>query len=117
MSVENELEEEFFRVEGRPVGSAACEYVYSLMRTPNGLPITAKDRATLWYIAYSVRDGIARISLASVASHIDCGVWETRTLLFHLVDCGLLTLLSNMSLEESDVHAYVFPELRKAITG
>ena len=114
----NELEEEFFRVEGRPVGSAACEYVFALQKLPNGCQVTAKHRAALWFLAYSVRDGVARVQVASVAAHVDVSVWEARALLFHMVSAGVLELTDETrSLEEDDVHSYVFPELRKATQG
>jgi hypothetical protein len=110
--MQNELEEEFYRVEGRPASPAAYEYVQALQRTPDGDRISATARATLWYLAYWTRDGVARISVANLAAHLDCSVWETRGTLQHLVmHCVVELLPETRSLEDSDVHAYKFVEL------
>lgn len=111
----NELEEEFFRVEGRPTGSPACEYVFSLMRTPDGGPIGARERAALWYIAYSVRDGIAQISISNLADHLFCDAAWMKDVLRYLMDHGVLALVPESGpLDAEDICSLVFVELQKA---
>lgn len=108
----NELEEEFFRVEGRSMGGRACDYVIGLTGSPDGDRISAEERAALWYIAYWSMDGVSRPSVAAISTHIDRGIRDTRKILASLVDKGILrSLLDPQDWRQNDEHAYEFVEL------
>lgn len=87
------LEEEFFRVEGRPepCASRACAYVARLEVTPTGEHVSAAERAALWYLAWWAMETRARFSFDALAMHLDCYVEEARRLLASLIRKGVLT--------------------------
>lgn len=108
----NELEEEFFRVEGRSMGGRACEYVISLAQAPDGDRITTEERAALWYIAYWSMDGVANMSIGALSAHIDRGIRETRRIISGLIDKGILqTPMNPLDWRQDDAHVYEFVQL------
>jgi hypothetical protein len=109
------LEEEFFNVEGRPQpgGNRACAYVSTLEAAPSRDPITAEERAALWYLAYWSRDGVAYPSIAALAMHLDMFSSGARRVLRSLVDKGVLRWRIEAARgAEADMQAYEFVELR-----
>jgi hypothetical protein len=118
-AMSNALEEEFFAVEGRPQpgGNAACAYVAALEAAPNGDSISAEERAALWYLAFWSVDGVTHPSLGALGMHLDLSSRATRTVLFFLVQKGILrwriySADPSTDPRDSDVYAYEFVELR-----
>jgi hypothetical protein len=114
----NALEEEFFRVEGRALGSRACEYVIALEKAPDGDRITAEERAALWYIAYWSMDGESRPAVSALSMHIDRGIRETRKILSSLIDKGILrSMMDPQDWRNNDTHVYQFVALYGSTAG
>jgi hypothetical protein len=109
------LEEEFFKVEGRPQpgGNRACAYVQALERAPNGERISAEERAALWYLAYWAMDDVTHPSIAALAMHIDMFSSGANLVLHRLVANGILaTVAKDPTLNAPDVRAFRFVELK-----
>lgn len=110
------LEEEFFAVEGRPEPCAgrACAYVSQLGDAPNGDPISAEERAALWYMAYWALETRTSPSVAALAMHLHVFEDQARTILLSLMCKGVMRLVRPLALVEwrhEDVHVYAFVEL------
>ena len=110
--LDNELEEEFFRVEGRRPGIEACRYVESLRSAPDGDRISAEERAALWYIAFWSMDGAAHVSVAALSVHLDLGLRETRRVLSALIDKQILRSMNDrLDWYREDSHVYEFVQM------
>jgi hypothetical protein len=110
--MDNELEEEFFRIEGRRPGVEACRYVESLRTAPDGDRISAAERAALWYIAFWSMDGAAHVSVAALSMQLDLGLRETRRVLSALIDKQILRAMNDpLDWYREDGHVYEFVQM------